>query len=79
MLPTQHADGTDALFGYYAATMALGGLLISWCGTNNSAIFAEIVPEQLRSSIYSFDRSFEGAVGTLGTPLAGTKTFSPCS
>ena len=41
-------------------------------GTNNSAIFSEIVPEQLRSAIYAFDRSFEGAVGATAAPLVGT-------
>lgn len=41
------------------------------CGTNNSAIFSEIVPEQKRSTIYAFDRSFEGAVAACGTPLVG--------
>lgn len=40
-------------------------------GTNNSAMFAEIVPEQLRSAVYAFDRSFEGAVGATGAPLVG--------
>ena len=41
-------------------------------GTNNSTIFAEIVPEQLRSAVYAFDRSFEGAVGATAAPLVGT-------
>ena len=41
-------------------------------GTNNSAIFSEIVPEQLRSAIYAFDRSFEGAIGATAAPLVGT-------
>ena len=40
-------------------------------GTNNSAMFAEIVPEQLRSAVYAFDRSFEGAVGATAAPLVG--------
>eukprot|EP00887_Chlorella_sp_A99_P001734 scaffold8.g1734.t1 len=31
-----------------------------WCGCNNSAMFAELVPEQLRSTIFAYDRSFEG-------------------
>ena len=35
----------------------------SWCGCNNSALFAELVPEEQRSTIYAFDRSFE--VGSL--------------
>lgn len=31
----------------------------SWCGCNNSALMAELVPEQKRSSIFAFDRGFE--------------------
>lgn len=31
----------------------------SWCGSNNSSMFAELVPEEQRSTIYAFDRSFE--------------------
>ena len=34
-------------------------------------MFAEIVPEQLRSAVYAFDRSFEGAVGATAAPLVG--------
>ena len=44
---------------------------LSRSGTNNSAMFAEIVPEQLRSAVYAFDRSFEGAVGATAAPLVG--------
>ena len=55
----------------FALVVALTGLFSSWCGANNSAVFAEIVPAELRSSVYAFDRSFEGAVGALATPLVG--------
>jgi len=41
------------------------------CGTNNSAIFAEIVPEEKRSTVYAFDRSFEGAVAACAAPVVG--------
>jgi hypothetical protein len=34
-------------------------------------MFAEIVPEQLRSAVYAFDRSFEGAIGATAAPLVG--------
>lgn len=43
----------------------------SRCGCNNSAMFADIVPEHMRSKIYAFDRAFEGAVGACGLPLVG--------
>lgn len=49
----------DPHFGAYAGVLLLMGLLVSWCGCNNSALFADLVPEQLRSTIYAFDRSFE--------------------
>ena len=32
---------------------------------------SEVVPEQLRSTVYAFDRSFEGAVGATAAPLVG--------
>lgn len=41
------------------------------CGTANSAMFAEIVPEQLRSVVYAFDRSFEGAIAACAAPIVG--------
>lgn len=34
-------------------------------------MFAEIVPEQLRSVVYAFDRSFEGAIAACAAPLVG--------
>ncbi len=40
-------------------------------GPNNSAIFAEIVPDHLRSTVYAFDRCFEGALGATAAPLVG--------
>jgi hypothetical protein len=40
------------------------GLLISWnAPATNNPIFAEIVPERLRTSIYAFDRCFEVSSG----------------
>ena len=41
------------------------------CGPCNSALFADIVPPELRSTIYAFDRSFEGAVAACAAPLVG--------
>ena len=38
----------------------------SWCGCNNSAIFADLVPEQLRSTIYAYDRRWGRGVGAGG-------------
>ena len=55
---------------YFSLDLSCGGVRCR-SGTNNSAMFAEIVPEQLRSAVYAFDRSFEGAVGATGAPLVG--------
>ena len=41
------------------------------CGSANSCIFADVVPVALRSTVYAFDRSFEGAVGACAAPLVG--------
>ncbi|CAL8463252.1 g2786 [Coccomyxa elongata] len=70
-LPVTASGGMDTMTLPYAAVFFFTGLLISWSGTNNSAMFAEIVPEQLRSAVYAFDRSFEGAVGATAAPLVG--------
>ncbi|KAK9902677.1 hypothetical protein WJX75_002341 [Coccomyxa subellipsoidea] len=71
-LPTRGGgNAIDALAPLYAAVMLIFGLLISWCGSANSAMFAEIVPEQLRSVVYAFDRSFEGAIAACAAPLVG--------
>lgn len=71
---TGEPGSADALTGLYAPVFFLAGSLISWCGTNNSAIFAQVVPEQLRSSIYAFDRAFETAIGSLAGPIVGALT-----
>jgi hypothetical protein len=47
------------------------------CGSANSAMFAEIVPEQLRSVVYAFDRSFEGAIAACAAPLVGEAPSLP--
>lgn len=57
--------------GVAAAVFFAMGSLVSWCGTNNSAMFAEVVPERLRSSVFAFDRSFETAIGALAGPSSG--------
>ena len=49
------------------------------CGSNNSAMFADIVPEHLRSTVYAFDRSFEGAVAACAAPLVGKIPYLSCT
>ncbi|KAJ8765755.1 hypothetical protein K2173_014877 [Erythroxylum novogranatense] len=48
------------------------GLSMSWNGpATNNPIFAEIVPERLRTSIYALDRSFESVLASFAPPLVG--------
>lgn len=56
----------------YAITFFLGGLTISWCqACTNNPLFAEIVPSDLRTTVYAFDRAFEGAIAALAAPAVG--------
>ncbi|XP_030527632.2 uncharacterized protein LOC115738955 isoform X1 [Rhodamnia argentea] len=48
------------------------GLIISWnAPATNNPIFAEIVPEKSRTSIYALDRSFESILASFAPPLVG--------
>ncbi|CAM0951175.1 unnamed protein product [Alopecurus aequalis] len=48
------------------------GLSISWNGpATNNPIFAEIVPERSRASIYALDRSFESVLASFAPPVVG--------
>ncbi|KAH0695191.1 hypothetical protein KY285_022288 [Solanum tuberosum] len=48
------------------------GLTISWNGpATNNPIFAEIVPERARTSIYALDRSFESILASFAPPVVG--------
>ncbi|XP_010937473.1 uncharacterized protein [Elaeis guineensis] len=48
------------------------GFSISWNGpATNNPIFAEIVPEKSRTSIYALDRSFESVLSSFAPPLVG--------
>ncbi|PSC76554.1 MFS general substrate transporter [Micractinium conductrix] len=63
---------SGSVVAIYGTCFTVWGLLISWAGSAcNSPIFAEIVPSQLRSIVYSFDRAFEGAVAACGAPIVG--------
>ncbi|KAL4423578.1 hypothetical protein ABPG77_004618 [Micractinium sp. CCAP 211/92] len=68
-LPYSSSGGTLALYG---VCFTIWGLCISWAGSAcTSPVFAEVVPSQLRSLVYSFDRAFEGAVAACGAPIVG--------
>ncbi|KAK9713446.1 hypothetical protein RND81_06G027500 [Saponaria officinalis] len=48
------------------------GLIISWnAAATNSPIFAEIVPEKHRTSIYALDQSFESILASFAPPIVG--------
>ncbi|XP_066390176.1 uncharacterized protein [Miscanthus floridulus] len=48
------------------------GLIISWNGAaTNCPIFAEIVPEKQRTSIYALDRTFESILASFAPPVVG--------
>ncbi|CAK9174948.1 unnamed protein product [Ilex paraguariensis] len=48
------------------------GLIISWnAAATNNPIFAEIVPERSRTSIYALDRSFESILASFAPPIVG--------
>ncbi|CAL9106964.1 uncharacterized protein LOC135633435 [Musa acuminata AAA Group] len=48
------------------------GLSISWnAAATNNPIFAEIVPERSRTSIYALDRSFESILASFAPPVVG--------
>nr|MDO8097583.1 MFS transporter [Candidatus Njordarchaeota archaeon] len=62
---------TDSFF-LYVLFGFLTGLLISWCaGGCNNPIFGELFEPEIRSTVFSLDRVFEGSVGALGTFFVG--------
>jgi len=61
-------------FWLYCLMFSLFGTLSTWCAVINVQIFAEIVSEDIRSTIYSLDKFIEGIVATIGAPLTGLLT-----
>ncbi|XP_021743526.1 uncharacterized protein LOC110709628 [Chenopodium quinoa] len=52
--------------------MFITGFFISWnAPATNNPIFAEIVPEKSRTSIYALDRSFESILSSFAPPVVG--------
>ncbi|KAF9678862.1 hypothetical protein SADUNF_Sadunf07G0080300 [Salix dunnii] len=48
------------------------GFCVSWNGpATNNPIFAEIVPEKSRASVYALDRSFESVLSSFAPPTVG--------
>lgn len=68
-LPSMGVEGNAVSFG---TVLFLMGCMISWCSPGcNSPVFAEIVPEEMYSRVYAFDRSFEGALAACAAPVVG--------
>ncbi|KAK8466849.1 hypothetical protein PHAVU_008G172800 [Phaseolus vulgaris] len=56
----------------HALVLIIMGLLISWnAPATNNPIFAEIVPERSRTSVYALDRSFESILSSFAPPAVG--------
>ena len=47
------------------------GLLISWNTPINNSIFSEIFEPEIRGTVYSVDRVFEGGISAIGTVIVG--------
>ncbi|CAN6320880.1 unnamed protein product [Urochloa humidicola] len=61
----------SVLAGYAAVAFGFA-FTISWCpASTNNPIFAEIVPERARTTVYALDRCFASVFGAFGAPLAG--------
>ncbi|KAJ4799671.1 Major facilitator superfamily protein [Rhynchospora pubera] len=67
MLPTDPSSRVS-----YAIILFIMGLMTSWdAPATNNPIFAEIVPEKARTSIYALDRSLETILASFAPPTVG--------
>ncbi|KAI4389201.1 hypothetical protein MLD38_001452 [Melastoma candidum] len=56
----------------YGFILFIMGFFISWnAPATNNPIFAEIVPEKSRASVYALDRSFESVLSSFAPPIVG--------
>ncbi|XP_049392128.1 uncharacterized protein LOC125856586 isoform X3 [Solanum stenotomum] len=56
----------------HGLVLFITGFCISWnAPATNNPIFAEIVPEKSRTSIYALDRSFESVLSSFAPPVVG--------
>lgn len=64
-------NGEPLTVAMYAVTLLAFGTCSSWAAPSfNNPAFAEIVPSDMRTMIYAFDRSLEMALAALaGRPL----------
>ncbi|XP_021714162.1 uncharacterized protein LOC110682201 [Chenopodium quinoa] len=57
---------------WHGLVFCIMGLIITWnAAATNNPIFAEIVPEKHRTSIYALDRSFETTLASFAPPVVG--------
>ncbi|KAL5559016.1 hypothetical protein UlMin_035227 [Ulmus minor] len=64
-------DGPSTAF-IHGLVLIIVGFCISWnAPATNNPIFAEIVPEKSRTSVYALDRSFESILSSFAPPLVG--------
>ncbi|XP_006353989.1 thiamine pathway transporter THI73-like [Solanum tuberosum] len=64
-------DNPSAAF-MHGLVLFITGFCISWnAPATNNPIFAEIVPEKSRTSIYALDRSFESVLSSFAPPVVG--------
>ncbi|KAL8034184.1 hypothetical protein ABFX02_12G011200 [Erythranthe guttata] len=69
MLGLPDDPSSAAVHGFVFFVM---GFFISWnAPATNNPIFAEIVPERARTSIYALDRSFESILSSFAPPIVG--------
>ncbi|XVF61653.1 hypothetical protein PTKIN_Ptkin08bG0147600 [Pterospermum kingtungense] len=63
-------DPSTAFF--HGLVFSIMGLCTSWnAPATNNPIFAEIVPEKSRTSIYALDQSFESTMASFAPPIVG--------
>lgn len=56
----------------YGITLCVVGFCITWnAPATNNPIFAEIVPQESRASVYALDRSFESVLASFAPPVVG--------
>lgn len=64
-------DDPSTIF-VHGLILSITGFSISWnAPATNNPIFAEIVPEKARTSIYALDRSFESVLSSFAPPVVG--------
>lgn len=64
-------DNPSSIF-LHGLVLSITGFCISWnASATNNPIFAEIVPEKSRTSIYALDRSFESILSSFAPPIVG--------